>query len=138
MNERRSRTIFGWVAVVAGAGTAALVYTHPEQLEAPAWVVYVACAAFVLAGLSLLVPESAYPRINAWLGVGVVGAMLLPGVWIALGAGPRKCSVSIPLWSGAGSDALCRGVFGFGSLIVAAFLAWAVMNAWRTMRHSGS
>jgi hypothetical protein len=126
------------VAVAAGAGTAALVYTHPEQLEAPAWVVYAACAAFVLAGLSLLVPESTQPRISAWLGVGVVAAMVVPGAWIALGAGPRKCSVSIPLWSGAGSDALCRGVFGFGSLMVAAFLVWAVVRAWRTTRGPAS
>jgi hypothetical protein len=139
MNERRSRTIFGWVAVLAGAGTAGIAYWQPPyDTDAPRWVIYTACAAFVLVGLSLIVPENTHPRINAWLAVGFIAALMVPGAWIALGSGPRACTVSLPFSSGTGSDTLCRGVFGFGALIVAVFLVWAVVNAWRTMRRPGS
>ena len=129
----------GWLAVIAGAATALIAYSQlPHDSDAPRWVIYAACAAFVLAGASLLIPEGGHSRANAWLAVGFIAAMLVPGAWIALGPGPRSCTVSIPFTSGTGSDTLCRGVFGFGSLIVAAILVWAVMNAWRSMREPGS
>jgi hypothetical protein len=136
MSERRSRFVFGWVAVLAGVGMAAIVYWRPEGAEAPLWVVYAACGAFVFAGLSLITDESAHPQLNAWLAVGCIAAMVVPGAWIALGAGPRKCSVSVPLWNGHGSDALCRGVFGFGALLVALFLVWAVVRTIKQQRAS--
>ena len=70
--------------MLVGVLTAVLVYAHPEGLEAPAWVVYAACSAFVFAGLA--------------------------------------------------SGGTCRVAFGFGAVIVAALVVWAVLRALRPER----
>lgn len=131
MTARRQRILVALVSTVAGLLTAAMIYLHPEGLHVPAWVAYVACAAFVFAGLTLLAHELGLHRTYAWLVVACVTSLLVPGAWIAFGPGIRECAVSAPFLSGIGSDLMCRGAFGLGAVIVAALLVWIVLHALR-------
>jgi hypothetical protein len=129
MDEQRPRSRVGWFVVLTGVLTALLVYTHPEGLEAPAWVAYAACIAFVFAGLSIVASSAAHSRAQTWLAIGCMAAMAVPGMWIAFWPGPRVCSVSIPFASGAVQGGVCRVAFGSGAVIVAVFVVWAVRRA---------
>ena len=131
MTERGQRLLGALVTTVAGLLTAAVITVRPEGQHVPAWVAYVACAAFVFAGLTIIAHEFALRRAHAWLVVACVASLLVPGAWIAFGPGVRECSVSGPLLGGMGSDLLCRGAFGIGAVIVAALLLWVV---WRALR----
>jgi hypothetical protein len=131
MTERRQRLVGGVVSTVAGLLTAATISLHPEGLHVPAWVAYVACAAFVFAGCTIIAHEFALRRTHAWLVVACVASLLVPGAWLAFGPGVRECSVSGPFLSGVGSELVCRGAFGLGAVIVAALLMWIVLRALR-------
>jgi hypothetical protein len=133
MTDRRQRLLGGFVSAAAGLLTAAIIYLYPEQLRAPAWVAYAACAAFVFAGLTIIAYEFALHRTHAWLAAACTAALLVPGGWVAFGPGVRECSVAIPFFSTVGSDLLCRGAFGLGAVIVAALLVWAVLRALRPL-----
>ena len=127
----RNRRRWGLIIVGVGAFSAAGVHWHPEQLNVPAWVGYSACATFVFAGLSILAAEMNSRRVEAWFAVAVVAALLVPGAWIAFGPGVRECSVSVAFLGGTGSDFVCRGVFGLGSIITVAVLYYVVRWAFR-------
>ena len=131
MTERRQRLLGALVSTVAGLLTAAMIYLNPEGLHVPAWVAYVACAAFVFAGLTIMAHEFALHRAHTWLVFACVASLLVPGAWVAFGPGMRECSVSGPFLSGVGSDLVCRGAFGLGAVIVAAILVWIVVRALR-------
>lgn len=131
MNDRRQRLLGGIVSTMAGLLTAAMIYLYPENLQAPAWVAYAACAAFVFAGLTIFAYEFALHRTHAWLAAACTAALLVPGGWVAFGPGERKCSVALPFFSTAGSDLMCRGAFGLGAVIVGALLVWVVLRALR-------
>jgi hypothetical protein len=137
MTERRQRLLGALVSTVAGLLTAAMIYLNPERLHVPAWVAYVACAAFVFAGLTIMAHEFAFRRTHAWLVVACVASLWVPGAWVAFGPGVRKCSVSGPFFSGIGSDLACRGAFGLGAVIVAALLVWIVLRALRRQSRKG-
>jgi hypothetical protein len=131
MTDRRQRLLGGLLSATVGVFTAAMIYRHPEQLHAPAWVAYAACSAFVFAGLTIIASESSLRRTHAWLVVACTVALLVPGAWVAFGPGVRECSVAVPFFSTVGSDLLCRGAFGLGACIVAALLVWVVLRALR-------
>ncbi|HVE88650.1 MAG TPA: hypothetical protein VNA44_03035 [Burkholderiaceae bacterium] len=122
------------MSTVAGLLTAAMITLHPEGLNVPAWVAYVACAAFVFAGLTIMADEFALGRMYAWLVIACVVSLLVPGAWVAFGPGARECSVSGPFLSGIGSELVCRGAFGLGAVIVAALLVWIVLRSLRQRR----
>ena len=131
MTDGRKRLLGGFLSSSAGLLTAAMIYLHPENLHAPAWVAYAACAAFVFAGLTIIAYEFALHRTHAWLSAACTVALLVPGGWVAFGPGVRECSVAVPFFSTAGSDLLCRGAFGLGAVIIAALLVWVVLRALR-------
>jgi hypothetical protein len=131
MTDRRKRLLGGFLSIMVGALTAAMIYRYPEKLHAPAWVAYAACSAFVFAGFTVIVAESSLRRTHAWLCVACTVALLVPGAWVAFGPGVRECSVSVPFLTTAGSELLCRGAFGLGAFIVAALLVWVVLRALR-------
>jgi hypothetical protein len=116
--------------VIVGVVVAFQMYRHPELLRVPAWVGYAAPSAFVFGGLALL-SHSWARRLQLWLGVLTVAALLVPGAWLAFGPGPRECSVVLPFISSSGSELLCRGAFGIGAVLVAAFFPWLVLRALR-------
>ena len=122
------------IAVVAMAlALCALIYLHPEQLHAPAWVAYSAAAAFFVAGLSLLAGPAGATRTQNWLAVVLVVCMVLPGLWVAFGGGERQCKVSFTFLQFE-SEALCRGAFGVGAILGLGILALYVANAIRHQR----
>ena len=131
MTDSRQRLLGGFVSAAVGLLTAAMIYRHPENLHAPAWVAYAACSAFVFAGLTIMAHEFALHRAHAWLVAACIAALLVPGGWVAFGRGVRECSVALPFVSTVGSDLLCRGAFGLGAVIVAALLVWVVLRALR-------
>jgi hypothetical protein len=106
------------------------MYRHPQLLTVPALVGYAACATFLFGGLALLA-QGWSRRVQLWLGILTVAALLVPGAWVAFGPGPRECAVVLPFASTLGSELVCRSAFGLGAVLVAAFLAWLVVQALR-------
>ena len=126
---RRTQFIGAVVSVAAGLAVGFMIHLHPEGLRVPAWVAYVAAAAFVLAGLCLLAGAMEIPWLQQWLGIAVTLSMLVVSLWIAFGPGERECSMSIPFVQTVAPDALCRGAFGIGALLVALFVGLLVRRA---------
>ena len=126
---RRTQFIGAVVSVAAGLGVGFMIHLHPEGLRVPAWVAYVAAAAFVLAGLCLLAGAMEILWLQQWLGIAVTLSLFVVSLWIALGPGERACSMSIPFVQSIAPDALCRGAFGIGALLVALFLGLLVRRA---------
>ena len=126
---RRTQFIGAVVSVAAGLAVGFMIHLHPQGLRVPAWVAYVAAAAFVLAGLCLLAGAMEIPRLQQWLGIAVTLSMLVVSLWIAFGPGERECSMSIPFVQTVAPDALCRGAFGIGALLVALFVGLLVRRA---------
>jgi hypothetical protein len=134
MRDRRERLIGAWLAVLAGLVLAVMVWLQPGQLRVPAWVVYAVCAVIVFAGLALFASALGHPRAHAWLVAVCLGAMVLPGAWIAIGPGPRFCGFSIGFMGGISPEPLCRAAFGLGTLVVVPMLMLAVRMAIRASR----
>jgi cytosine/uracil/thiamine/allantoin permease len=126
---RRTQFIGAVVAVAAGLVAGLMIHLHPEGLRVPAWVAYVAAAAFVLAGLCLFAGALEIDWLQQWLGIAVTLSMLAVSLWIAFGPGERECSMSIPFVQTVAPDALCRGAFGIGALLVALFIGVFVRRA---------
>jgi hypothetical protein len=103
-----------------------MIYAHPEGLRVPAWVAYIAASAFVLAGLCLLAGAVGNTSLQRWLGIGVTASLFVVGVWVAFGPGRRECSISLPFVQSIAPDALCRGAFGVGAILVGLFLVLVV------------
>ena len=129
MRERSSAALIGILCAAAGIAAAAGIYWNPEQLNVPAWVGYVACLAFVFAGLSVIARGFALGHLASWLALAFMAALVLTAIWLAFGPGSRECSVSFSLFRGFASDWLCRGVFGFGALVGTALLVWLFRRA---------
>lgn len=107
----------------------ALITIHPAGLKVPAWVAYFACAVLGLAGLLALARAYGHHLLADGLACAVLGSMLITGLWIALGPGPRQCVSRIPSTGAlisAVSETTCRSVFGFGAFVVAGMLFIAV------------
>ena len=79
--------LMGYFGIVAGVSAAVAVAMGPEQLRASAWVAYLACAAFVFAGVACLARAYERPNVANHLAVVILGAMLAIELWIAFGAG---------------------------------------------------
>ncbi len=134
MTERGKHLLWGWLIALIGLGTAAGVHWQPEQLNAPPWVAYAACATFVFAGLSVIGGALEGHRMGAWFVVALVAAMAAVGSWVAFGSGVCECAVSIPWFSGVGSDLLGRAAFGFGTIVTSSFLLGIVVRLPRQPR----
>lgn len=118
--------LVGLAGLAIGGLIALGVTLHPEGLNTPRWVAYLAASAFVFAGCSTF--ARAYQR--AFLAEGCVSllltAMLLIGLWIAIAPGARQCVGGIAGLGFAASDTSCRVAFGLGSIVVAVMLFLAV------------
>jgi hypothetical protein len=128
----------GLLAAGAGVAIALAVYLHPENLRVPAWVAYAAALAFFFAGCQLLARHHGQRLLQAWLPAALVACLVAPPLWIAFGAGPRRCgfelATSVLRLFGVRSDLLCRVGFGIGAVLGLAILLLAIHHALRTMR----
>jgi hypothetical protein len=103
--------------------------------DAPAWVVAIAGAMFVLGGLAVVLqtavsnastPEGEVPpgtpmwvRVLLYLaGLSIAVSLAVIASWIAFGSGTRGFSFSIPFLSGDLGETPGRVVFGFGAVMV--------------------
>ena len=129
--SRRTQLIGAVAAVATGLVIGVMVHVHPEGLRAPAWVAYAAASAFVLAGLCLLAGAPGSARLQRWLGIAVTLPLLAVGSWVAFGPGERACSMSIPFLDSVAPEALCRGAFGAGSILIGLFLGLSLHRALR-------
>ena len=132
MISRRTQLIGGFAATALGLFIGVMIHAHPEELRAPAWVAYVAGSAFALAGLSLVAGALEALRVQRWLGAAVAMSLFAVSLWVAFGPGERACSMSIPFLQTPAPDALCRGAFGIGSLLIALFLGVFLYRAIRS------
>ena len=119
MDHRKSGggTALGVVAILAGLGTALAVHRHPEGLQAPAWVAYLACGVFVAAGATLLLRARGRERLAAWVAFTIPLAFTVIAGWIAFGPGPRACTASLPFFTTAAGGGTCRAVFGVSAVL---------------------
>ncbi len=119
----------GAALLVLAASLAAAVTLHPAGLKAPLWVAYMAIAVLALAGALALARSRGRHLLADALACAVLGSLLLMGVWVALGPGPRQCVSRIPSTGvavSAVSETACRSAFGVGALLVAGMLVIAV------------
>ena len=121
--SRRTQLAAGACSIAVGVLVGGIVHWHPEGLRAPAWVAYVAAAAFVLAGACLASAALAITWLQRWLVLGVVACLFAVTAWVAFGPGARECAVSFAFFAGLAPDALCRTAFGAGALLLAVVLA---------------
>jgi hypothetical protein len=129
--SRKTQLLGGAIALATGVLVAAMIYTHPEELRVPAWVAYTAAMVFVLAGLALLAGAWELGWLQRWGGAGVALALFFVSGWIAFGPGERECTVSMPFFRTFAADAVCRGAFGFGTLLVGLLLGLVAYRAIR-------
>ncbi len=130
VSQNRNRVV-GVFCCVVGALTALAIYARPERLHAPAWLAYMACAAFVLAGLVILAMESKHKALYRWAVAALLVAMAVPPNWIAFGPGERRCSAAIGFVRFISGAVACRIAFAIGGVIVAAMAVWAIRMALR-------
>lgn len=115
----------GLALVILGILGALLIHSHPQALQAPAWVAYTATASFVLAGVAVFLHASASRRVYAWLMAALLGVMSLIPAWVALGPGERQCwSALLPI-----GELGCRVAFGVGAVVMLGAVALAVAIA---------
>ena len=126
----------GALLLLAACCMALLIHLYPEQLKAPEWVALSAVGLFALAGVCIIAQALKFLRLASWLVCGLLGAMTVVPSWIALGKGPRQCAMVSLGTHSAALEAICRGVFGAGSLTLAVIFIIAVRGALRT-RHAG-
>lgn len=130
-SARRSQIVGGVASILAGALSGGLAFRHPERMHAPAWVVYAACAAFVLFGLSLLAQAWQFKRLPTVISLFGMVAFVAPFGWVAFGGGARACTASVGWFSQATNETLCRVAFGSGFLLGTLLL---IAVTWRTLR----
>ncbi len=102
-----------------------------KDINGPPWLGIAAGGVFVVAGLILMLGES-FPLLKNLLGVLIVVGLAALGNWIAFGVGDRVCTGTSFLFGfGSGaqySDLACRIPFGFGAVIIDAFLFYAIVK----------
>ena len=123
-------------AMAAGGALAVAAYLQPQKLNAPAWVVFTAALAFVVAGLLLAVRGRGYARLEAWLPVALLVCLVAPPLWIGFGSGSRRCGIAVfgnaVRLLGVRADLPCRIGFGFAAVVGIGLLALAIRQAVRS------
>jgi hypothetical protein len=129
--SRRTQLIGAVAAIATGLVIGFMIHAHPDGLRAPAWVAYAAASEFVLADLCLQAGILGVSRLQRWLGIAVTLPLLAVSSWVAFGPGEGAYSMSIPFLDSVAPEALCRGAFGAGSILIGLFLGLSVRRALR-------
>ncbi|MGN6739086.1 hypothetical protein [Dyella sp.] len=132
MVKRTPPTVgIGFLILLVAGGMSLLVHLHPEKLKVPAWVAHLALGLLAFAGVCVVALAL---RLNQliWLVCVLLGAMAIAPAWIALGSGPRQCTMFSLGARGARaavSEVACRDAFGIGATILATLFILAVRGA---------
>lgn len=133
MVKRTPPTVgIGFLILLVAGGMSLLVHLHPEKLKAPAWVAYLALGLLAFAGVCIVALALRLNQLARWLVCVLLGAMAIVPAWIALGPGPRQCTMFSLGARAAVSELACRGAFGIGAMILAALFILAVRGALRS------
>lgn len=124
----------GVLLLLAAGGMAFAVHLHPEKLKAPAWVAYFLLGLFGFAGACIVARAMRLKGLARWLVCVLLGATMVVPAWIALGSGPRQCTLVSLGGYAAASGIVCRSAFGAGAAILAAMFVLAVRGALRSTR----
>jgi hypothetical protein len=127
--SKRQRFVIGVLLLAIGLGISLVIFLQPQQLRVPAWVAYAAASTFPLSGLALVAGVLGASRLVIWLGILVVAGLLVPSLWVTLGPGLQKCSVSLGNIGAHASDWVCRAGFGIGSVLGLAVLVLFIRHA---------
>lgn len=131
---------FGWLFVAIGFAQMLLIRSHPENLNAPAWVAYLACLVFVFGGLAVVLQAHGRPQWGGVFAFLIVSSFAVIGLWIGLGEGARECSTSSSIGGfvreGTASGLGCRIPFGLGGALCAFIAVAMAVSAARKARRS--
>lgn len=136
MTDAKQLKVAGGFALGAAVLIAVAITVHPDGLNAPAWVAYVAAVSFGLAGVSALAEAFRHTSLACGLACCLLCALLLIEFWVAFGPGARQCTIRIPGLAAFPSDLGCRSAFGLGALVVGVMLVLAI-RGWRNLRSEG-
>ena len=120
------KLLAGLASAALGVFAGCMIYLYPEGLRAPAWIGFTAAGVFIAAGAAIAAGACEAKKLEGWLGVLTVAGLLAPAVWIALGPGPRACTVTLPFLSTDAAEVICRGAFGVGALLAIVLLVLMV------------
>lgn len=117
----------GWPVTGAGLAVIALALgllpVKVSYLNVPQWILGMAGAVIVIAGLKMLLGEES--RVNNLLAALLLTAMGVVGSWIGLFGSDEGFSGGMPFLPDAVNISLARGLFGIGALICFLLAAYA-------------
>ena len=142
MKTQEGGVVAGVAVAALGGILALLAYAQPQQMRAPAWVVYSAALAFVFAGWILVARARGHPLLKAWLPVPLLLCLVAPPAWIAFGSGYRHCGIEamrgvLRLFS-TRTDLPCRVGFGVAAIVGLVLVALSIRQAVRSGRDPGA
>jgi hypothetical protein len=157
--DRSAKTTIACGLLTSGLGLlpilAALGIITPDQKpgadSAPAWVGVAAGLIFVMGGAAVITQTlitgggsqngdlpATTPRwlraIYALMVLTIVSGLGSLFTWIAFGAGDRHCTGSATFFGAFNAgDTVCRGVFGFGAILIWVALIWIAIDCARRL-----
>jgi hypothetical protein len=137
--KTRESGVFAGVAIAALGGALALVaYVQPQQMRAPAAVVYASALAFVFAGWMVVARARGHRLLKAWLPVPLLACLVAPALWIAFASGHRRCGLEAARGMvrilGTRSDLPCRLGFGVAAIVGLVLVFLSIRQAVRSSR----
>ena len=104
------------------------------DINGPPWLAGVAGGIFVVAGLTMMrPPQDELHPLSFLLFFILLSGFAAMGNWIAFGAGPRVCGVSVSGFfftaSNDSTELTCRAAFGIGAIIMNGFLFYLLASA---------
>lgn len=125
------RLVIGLFAVSLGmipilAGFDVPPFAAGKVRGVPDWLLLVAGATFICGGLAAMTQKK-IAALSELFALAVLVGLATMANWIGFGAGPRNCTSSLSgfFWREAG-DLECRAAFGWGGLVLNAFIIMGV------------
>jgi hypothetical protein len=119
--------VAGAIPIGIGLG---LIPANPESMHAPKYVTALAGLSFWFAAASLLA-GAARPRLNHLFGGILLAIFAVVFGWVSIFGSDRGFSGGIPLVSHVTNAWIAKALFGSGSVLCAAFSAYALGKAVR-------
>jgi hypothetical protein len=113
-----------WMGPVSAAVAIVIAIFGKPSPGVPAWIAYVACAAFFFVGVVLTAQAFGFPRVAKWLAPLILVTMAVITTWIGFAPGERECTSSFSLLGLGGSGmSSCKPVFAIAAALIWVFLA---------------
>ncbi len=114
-----------WLGPVIIVGAILMAIHGTPSAGVPQRVAYAACAAFLLAGVTLSAQAFGFARVAKWVAPLIVVALAGIASWIGFAPGERECASSFSFFGlGSSGVASCKPAFA-----IAAILIWVFFGA---------